>query len=73
MLINVLNVNGADNADKPADGNRVKDVPNRGEPGEVKEGERRTREYGADGKPARDYDKPHQGDETDHVHEWPGG
>jgi len=59
--------------DTPADGNRVKDVPNRGEPDGVKEGEHRTREYGPDGTPSRDYDKPHQGDETDHVHEWPGG
>jgi RHS repeat-associated protein len=63
----------SEGVDTPSDGNRVKDVPNRGEPGEVKEGERRTREYGEDGKPARDYDKPHQGDETDHVHEWPAG
>ncbi|HYD62335.1 MAG TPA: RHS repeat-associated core domain-containing protein, partial [Noviherbaspirillum sp.] len=52
---------------------REKDVPNRGEPGEVREGERRTREYGPDGKPIRDYDKPHQGYERPHVHEWPDG
>lgn len=57
----------------PAKSGREKDVPNRGEPGEVKEGERRTREYGPDGKPTRDYDKPHQGYERPHVHEWPGG
>ncbi|WP_368737418.1 RHS repeat-associated core domain-containing protein [Parazoarcus communis] len=52
---------------------REKDVPNRGEPGQVIEGERRTREYGPDGKPVRDYDKPHQGYDRPHVHEWPGG
>ncbi|EGH10541.1 MULTISPECIES: RHS repeat domain-containing protein [Pseudomonas syringae group] len=52
---------------------RDKDVPYEGKPGEVKEGIRRTREYGADGTPMRDYDKPHQGHNTPHVHEWPGG
>ncbi|TFW09524.1 hypothetical protein E4K72_05625 [Oxalobacteraceae bacterium OM1] len=57
----------------PAKPGREKDVPDRGEPGEVKEGERRTREYGPDGRPLRDYDKPHQGYERPHVHEWPGG
>ncbi len=61
---------GAKDSAKPG---REKDVPNRGEPGDVREGERRTREYGADGKPTRDYDKPHQGYEKPHVHEWPGG
>ncbi len=54
-------------------GGREKSLPNRGEPGEVIEGERRTREYGPDGKPARDYDKPHQGYDRPHVHEWPDG
>jgi len=48
---------------------KEKDVPDRGEPGEVREGQRRTREYGPDGKPVRDYDKPHQGHERPHVHE----
>jgi RHS repeat-associated protein len=62
-----------DGAKDPAKPGREKDVPDRGEPGEVKEGERRTREYGADGKPLRDYDKPHQGYDRPHVHEWPGG
>ncbi|HQQ74941.1 MAG TPA: RHS repeat-associated core domain-containing protein, partial [Pseudomonadales bacterium] len=37
------------------------------------EGPRRGREYGPDGTPARDYDKPHQGADYPHVHEWPGG
>ena len=51
---------GADSADKPkTDGakdapkGKEKDVPNRGEPGEVKEGQRRTREYGPDRKSTR--------------------
>jgi hypothetical protein len=52
---------------------KEKDVPNRGEPGETKEGQRRTREYGQDGKPVRDFDKPHQGYERPHVHEWENG
>ena len=52
---------------------REKDVPDRGQPGDVIEGERRTREYGPDGKPVRDYDKPHQGYGRPHVHEWPDG
>ncbi len=29
--------------------------------------------YGADGKPELDIDKPHQGYEKPHVHEWPDG
>lgn len=52
---------------------KEKDVPNRSEPGDVKEGQRRTREYGEDGMPSRDYDKPHQGHESPHVHEWKDG
>jgi RHS repeat-associated protein len=44
-----------------------------GPPGEHVEGPRRGREYGPDGKPVRDYDKPHQGHDSPHVHEWPGG
>jgi RHS repeat-associated protein len=59
--------------DSSSGSGREKDVPNRGAPGEVREGERRTREYGPDGKPTRDYDKPHQGHDRPHVHEWPGG
>ena len=62
-------------AESGKDSGKVKerDVPNRGEPGEVKEGQRRTREYGPDGRPLRDYDKPHQGHERPHVHEWENG
>lgn len=66
-------IDSKDGAKDPAKPGREKDVPNRGEPGEVNEGERRTREYGPDGKPLRDYDKPHQGYDKPHVHEWPGG
>ena len=56
-----------------SDGGRKKDVPNRADPGSVIEGNHRTREYGSDGKPARDYEKPHQGYDRPHVHEWEGG
>ncbi|WP_354401745.1 RHS repeat-associated core domain-containing protein [Variovorax sp. OAS795] len=56
-----------------SDGGRKKDVPNRADPGSVIEGNHRTREYGSDGKPVRDFDKPHQGYERPHVHEWEGG
>jgi hypothetical protein len=62
-----------DGAKDPAKPSREKDVLNRGESGELEEGERRTRGYGPDGKPLRNYDKPHQGHEKPHVHEWPGG
>lgn len=55
------------------DKHREQDTPFKGEPNSVVEGKKRTREYGSDGKPSRDYDKPHQGDEKDHVHEWEGG
>jgi len=67
----------SDTAPEPSsnnnDGSRVKDVPNTANPNEVIEGRRRTREYDNEGRPSRDYDKPHQGDETDHVHEWENG
>ena len=54
-------------------GNREKDVPDRAEPGAVVEGNKRTREYNSEGNPLRDYDKPHQGFEEHHVHEWSDG
>jgi hypothetical protein len=47
--------------------------PYNGPPNGYEEGPRRGREYGPDGKPSRDYDKPHQGADYDHVHEWPNG
>ncbi|HEX7910987.1 MAG TPA: RHS repeat-associated core domain-containing protein [Paraburkholderia sp.] len=53
--------------------NRPKNPPDEGPANGWIEGPRRGREYGADGLPQRDYDKPHQGNEVDHVHEWPGG
>jgi hypothetical protein len=53
--------------------NRPKNPPDGGPVNGWIEGPRRGREYGLDGLPQRDYDKPHQGNEVDHVHEWPGG
>lgn len=50
-----------------------KALPDRGEPGSVRHTKNRSREYGFDGRPIRDYDKPHQGYERDHVHEWEEG
>ena len=61
---------------RPSEGkdkHRGQDTPFKGEPNSVVEGKKRTREYGSDGKPKRDYDKPHQGHEEDHVHEWENG
>lgn len=57
----------------PSPNPKVKDVSDTAKPNDVIEGRRRTREYDNEGKPLRDYDKPHQGDETDHVHEWKNG
>lgn len=37
------------------------------------EGPRRDREYNEEGRPKRDYDKPHQGADYPHVHEWENG
>lgn len=53
--------------------NRPKNPPDVGPPGGWIEGPRRGRKYGPDGQPEYDIDKPHQGNEQDHVHEWPGG
>jgi hypothetical protein len=47
--------------------------PTVGPPNGYVEGPRRSREYGPDGRPVRDYDRPHQGAQYDHVHEWPNG
>lgn len=52
---------------------RKKDVPDQAAPGEVKIGAKRTREYDSNGQPLRDYDKPHQGYQKPHVHEWSNG
>lgn len=52
---------------------RNQDTPSTSEPNSVIEGENRTREYGNDGRPVRDYDKPHPGHPTPHIHEWPNG
>lgn len=47
--------------------------PDVGPPGGWVQGPRRGRQYGPDGKPSLDIDKPHQGNEADHAHEWPDG
>lgn len=53
--------------------NRPKNPPDIGPPGGWVQGPRRGRKYCPDGTPEYDIDKPHQGNEQDHVHEWPGG
>jgi RHS repeat-associated protein len=53
--------------------NRAKNPPDVGPPGGWVQGPRRGRQYGPDGKPSLDIDKPHQGNEADHAHEWPDG
>ena len=53
--------------------NRPKNPPDIGPPGGWVQGPRRGRQYCPDGTPQFDIDKPHQGNETDHAHEWPGG
>jgi RHS repeat-associated protein len=53
--------------------NRAKNPPDVGPPGGWIQGPRRGRQYGPDGRPSLDIDKPHQGNEVDHAHEWPDG
>jgi RHS repeat-associated protein len=53
--------------------NRPKNPPDIGPPSGWVQGPRRGRRYCPDGSPQFDIDKPHQGNEVDHVHEWPGG
>lgn len=53
--------------------NRPKNPPDVGPPNGWIQGPRRGRQYGPDGRPQLDIDKPHQGNEQDHAHEWPGG
>lgn len=53
--------------------NRPKNPPDVGPPGGFIQGPRRGREYGPNGERLRNYDKPHQGNEKDHVHEYPNG
>lgn len=47
--------------------------PYNGPPNGYIDGPRRGRDYGPDGLPLRDYDKPHQGHDSPHVHEWEDG
>ena len=53
--------------------NRPKSPPDVGPPNGWIQGPRRGRQYGPDGAPQCDIDKPHQDNEVDHVHGWPGG
>ncbi|HVZ42320.1 MAG TPA: RHS repeat-associated core domain-containing protein [Ramlibacter sp.] len=53
--------------------NRPKNPPDIGPPNGWIQGPRRGRQYCPDGTPQFDIDKPHQGNEQDHVHQWPGG
>jgi RHS repeat-associated protein len=52
---------------------RPKNPPDIGPPGGWIQGPRRGRQYGSDGRPEYDIDKPHAGNQTDHVHEWEDG
>jgi RHS repeat-associated protein len=53
--------------------NHQKNPPDIGPPGGWIEGPRRGRKYCPDGTPEYDIDKPHQGNNEPHVHEWPNG
>ena len=57
----------------PICSNRPKNPPDVGPPNGWVQGPRRGRQYGPGGDPSYDLDKPHQGNEQDHVHEWPDG
>jgi RHS repeat-associated protein len=57
----------------PVDNGKKSWPPFNGPPNGYLEGPRKGREYGKDGTPARDYDKPHQGANYPHVHEWENG
>jgi hypothetical protein len=52
---------------------KPKNPPDIGPPNGWIQGPRKGRQYGPDGKPQYDIDKPHQGEPEDHVHEWPDG
>ena len=67
---------GSGEGDKNDGGNGERDKvpPDRdGPPNGHVEGPNRDRDYGPDGEPIRDYDKPHQGADYPHIHEWPDG
>ena len=63
----------ARSASKPSRAAKQTKPPPRGKPNSHEEGPRRSRDYGPDGEPVRDYDKPHQGNNRDHIHEWRDG
>ncbi|WP_186072330.1 RHS repeat domain-containing protein [Burkholderia gladioli] len=68
---------GKDSASDPMESSmcssRPKNPPDVGPPNGWVQGPRRGRQYGPDGRPTLDIDKPHQGNEQDHAHEWPNG
>lgn len=53
--------------------NRPKNPPDVGPPGGFIQGPKRGRQYCPDGTPETDFDKPHQGADYPHIHDWPGG
>ena len=53
--------------------NRPKNPPDIGPPGGFIQGPKRGRQYCPDGTPETDFDKPHQGADYPHIHDWPGG
>ena len=53
--------------------NRPKNPPDVGPPGGFVQGPNRGRQYCPDGTPETDFDKPHQGADYPHVHDWPAG
>ncbi len=53
--------------------NRPKNPPDIGPPGGFIQGPRRGRDYCPDGTPQTDYDRPHQGAEYPHIHDWVNG
>jgi RHS repeat-associated protein len=61
------------NAPPPVTEMKEKSPPDVGPPNTWVQGPRRGRQFGPDGRPQFDIDKPHQGEPDWHVHEWPGG
>ena len=53
--------------------NRPKNPPDIGPPGGFIQGPRRGRDYCPDGTPQTDYDRPHQGADYPHIHDWVNG
>ncbi|WOI44904.1 RHS repeat-associated core domain-containing protein [Acidovorax sp. BLS4] len=53
--------------------NRPKNPPDVGPPGGFVQGPNRGRDYCPDGSPQTDYDRPHQGAQYPHIHDWSDG